>query len=384
MSTTTNSTTLLVLIAGLCLLASVAWLLLARLRRFAPQAALTMAAVNVLLCLGIVLYVQRGQPGWPDVVAFEGSALLLMGGFALMAAFGPVIAHEAPQWRAPALAYAGAATLLWILPPYSSWWLASSGSGMAVLNLIIAVEAYRRLRRAVSLGWTLLLISPYALLALMFGLRGLGAVLLPPDQLSLLHQSGANALWLWTGFLMALLINTQVAFLLVLRLVLRLRQLTRVDPLTGALNRRAFETALQAAHAAFARGTPYALVVIDMDHFKRLNDELGHAAGDAALRLLVEQVRPLLREVDAIARLGGEEFALLLHGADSAGAALVAERIRLQLHQLDWQWQGRSWALSASFGVAEWRPGDAGPEAVLARADAALYQAKRLGRDLVC
>ena len=384
MNAITDTTTLLVLIAGLCLLASLAWLLLTRLRRFAPQAALTMAVVNVLLGLGIALYVQRGQPGWPDLVAFEGSAALLLGGFALMAAFGPMIAHDAPQWRAPALVYVAAMLLLLALPTGTPWWLAVSGGSMAVLNLILGREAFRRLHATVPLGWTLLLISPYALLGLMFGLRGLGAVLLTPDQLSLLHHSRANALWLWTGFLMALLINTQVAFLLVLRLVLRLRQLTRVDPLTGALNRRAFDAALRSAHAAADRGTSYALVVIDMDHFKRLNDELGHPAGDAVLRLLVEQVRPLLREVDAVARLGGEEFALLLHGTDSAGAALVAERVRLQLRQLAWQWQGRAWPLSASFGVAQWQPGDASPEVVLARADAALYEAKRLGRDLVC
>lgn len=378
-----HTPTLLVLVAGVALLAAVAWALLSRSQRFAPQPARVMALVNLLLAGGIALYVARDRPGWPDLLTYLGSALQLQGAFALMWAFGPVIAHGRPQWRLPLAIVLGCALLLLLLPSGGPAWLAVSAWGMALLNAGIARSAFAVLRRAVPAGWALLLVSPYLLLALMFGLRGMGALLLPADKLSLLHQSSAHALWLWFGLGMALLINTQVAFLLVLRLVLKLRQLTREDPLTGALNRRAFEAALQRAHQHWRRGTPQALVILDMDHFKQLNDELGHPAGDAALALLVRQMRPLVREVDALARLGGEEFALLLHDTDTVGAALVAERLRQMLHELQWAWQGRPWPLSASFGVAQWEPGDANPDAVLARADAALYEAKRLGRDLV-
>ena len=153
--------------------------------------------------------------------------------------------------------------------------------------------------------------------------------------------------------------------------------------MTGVLNRRAFGARLTRAHAALERGGSYALVQVDMDHFKRLNDNLGHPAGDAALRSLVQLLKPCLREVDALARMGGEEFCVLLHGTDATGAALVAERMRHELHELAWSWQGRPWPLSASFGIAAAALGDASPDVVLARADAALYEAKRMGRDLV-
>ncbi len=85
----------------------------------------------------------------------------------------------------------------------------------------------------------------------------------------------------------------------------------------------------------------YALVMIDMDRFKQLNDTLGHAAGDAALRRLVEVLMPCVREVDRLGRLGGEEFCALLPLTDLVGALLVAERMRTNLEESAFEWQGR-------------------------------------------
>lgn len=384
MSMAPQTVTLLLLISTLCLLACTAWLLMARVRHFARRVSWVMAAVNVLLVLGIGLYALRGRPDWPALLTHEGSVTLLMAAFGLMCSFGPLIAMEAPRWRAPAGLVLATLALLLLLPQGSRWWLTVSALGITLMILLICHGVYIRLMRVVKAATALLLTLPYILLSLMFALRGLGFVLLDPSQQGLLTQSLTNTLWLWTGFLMVLLINAQVAFMLVLRLVLQLQQLIHQDALTGALNRRAFELAMKQAHAAHERGQAQALVLVDMDHFKRLNDELGHPAGDEALRWLVARVREVLREVDTIARLGGEEFALLLHESDKQGAFQVAERVRARLRQLDWQWQGRPWPLRASFGVAAWEAGDSGPERVLARADAALYEAKRQGRDRVC
>lgn len=379
-----QTVTLLLLINTLCLLACTAWLLMARVRHFARRVSWVMAAVNVLLVLGIGLYALRGRPEWPALLTHEGSVTLLMAAFGLMCSFGPLIAMEAPRWRAPAGLVLATLALLLLLPQGSRWWLTVSALGITLMILLICHGVYIRLMRVVKAASALLLTLPYILLSLMFALRGLGFVLLDPSQQGLLTQSLTNTLWLWTSFLMVLLINAQVAFMLVLRLVLQLQELIHQDALTGALNRRAFELAMKQAHAAHERGQTQALVLVDMDHFKRLNDELGHPAGDEALRWLVARVREVLREVDTIARLGGEEFALLLHESDKQGAFQVAERVRARLRQLDWQWQGRPWPLRASFGVAAWETGDTGPERVLARADAALYEAKRQGRDRVC
>jgi diguanylate cyclase (GGDEF)-like protein len=225
--------------------------------------------------------------------------------------------------------------------------------------------------------------APLLLTGLLLALRGLELGFFPGTVAAVRGLQLLDDSFLWIAIVVALLQNTSLAFLVLLRLVLRIQQLHESDVLTGALNRRAFEAALVRAHHDARRDEPYALVMLDMDHFKRLNDNLGHAAGDAALRLMVQAVSPCLREVDRLGRLGGEEFAVLLPRTSLAGAALVADRMRTLLAERAFDWKGQAWPLSASFGIAEVEPGDANAEAVLARADAGLYLAKSQGRNIV-
>lgn len=189
--------------------------------------------------------------------------------------------------------------------------------------------------------------------------------------------------WLWGSLLLGLLANGWIAFLLLLKLVLEIRRLTERDPLTDALNRRALAQVVDAEHSRQRRGQRYALVLLDMDRFKHLNDTLGHAAGDAALKALVSVVRPCLREVDRLARLGGEEFCVLLPHTGIAGAALAAERMRALLAGHAFSWEGQSWPLTASFGIAESSIEDDSAADVMRRADQALYRAKAQGRNVV-
>ena len=106
-------------------------------------------------------------------------------------------------------------------------------------------------------------------------------------------------------------------------------------------------------------------------------------AGDAALKALVRVLRPCLREVDRLARLGGEEFCVLLPHTGIAGAALVAERMRALLAGHAFAWEGQTWTLTASFGIAESSAADVSAAEVLRRADQALYRAKAQGRNVV-
>jgi diguanylate cyclase (GGDEF)-like protein len=166
----------------------------------------------------------------------------------------------------------------------------------------------------------------------------------------------------------------------VLALVLRLRTLASHDSLTGALNRGAFEQRLDAELARARRSsTDLSLVIFDVDHFKRLNDSFGHAAGDEALRAIGDVVAAAMRRSDVFGRLGGEEFGLLLPDTGITGAAAVADKLRLKL--------GAPTAgqrpLTVSFGVAEVHAGASTARAVFDDADRALYAAKRAGRDRV-
>ncbi|MGC2856808.1 diguanylate cyclase [Novispirillum sp. DQ9] len=144
------------------------------------------------------------------------------------------------------------------------------------------------------------------------------------------------------------------------------------DPLTGTLNRRAFGLlAERQAAQAVRTGRSLSVLMMDLDHFKRINDQLGHAGGDAVLRHFVAVAREILRAEDSLCRFGGEEFVVLLPDTDGTQALAAAERLR------------RTFAASGhtvSIGIAALAPTET-VEDLLRRADASLYEAKRLGRD---
>jgi diguanylate cyclase (GGDEF)-like protein len=280
---------------------------------------------------------------------------------------------------------AGAALLVLLpLPVYTRWQPGLTALICAVFSARAGWLAHRLLQAAQPNPRASLLLSlPLFLIAIIMLLRAGVNALAPWHAQGLLDPTPFNMAFLWGALVLAVVQNATLAFLVLMRLVLRIRHLTERDALTEVLNRHAFERALGRAHEALARGQAYALVMIDMDHFKRLNDTLGHPAGDAALRLLVKTVGPCVRAIDRLGRLGGEEFCLLLPATELAGATLVAERMRGLLEGCDFQWEGKSWPLSASFGVAEALKGEASGELVMARADAALYRAKSQGRNVV-
>lgn len=155
------------------------------------------------------------------------------------------------------------------------------------------------------------------------------------------------------------------------------------DPLTSALNRRAFndEAHLALKHAARYQ-RPLSLAVLDLDHFKRINDSYGHLAGDQALQRFAGLCRAALREGDIFARFGGEEFTLLLAETDIAGARLLLERLRLEVSGLVLHHGARTFQLQVSAGLAQWQPGES-LERLFKRADEALYAAKSGGRNRV-
>jgi diguanylate cyclase (GGDEF)-like protein/PAS domain S-box-containing protein len=168
--------------------------------------------------------------------------------------------------------------------------------------------------------------------------------------------------------------------------LLRERALTMqaiADPLTGLFNRRHLEERLAAEISRARRsGQPLAVAVGDLDHFKRVNDRFGHAAGDRALQAFAAALRESLRLEDVVGRLGGDEFCALLPGASAGRAAGALRRVLDKLRHTVVETQAGRFRISGSFGVAELAAGlDA--TGLLARADAALYRAKARGRGRV-
>lgn len=156
------------------------------------------------------------------------------------------------------------------------------------------------------------------------------------------------------------------------------------DPLTGLANRRRLTRYLARATAGTEPPAgPLSLAMVDIDHFKRINDRHGHAAGDQALVAMAQTLKGALRANDLCGRWGGEEFLLVLPGTDLAQAESLVRRLREQLRGRDLGFEAQRLTLTASIGIAEHRPGEDYRDTIQ-RADQALLAAKRLGRDRWC
>lgn len=249
--------------------------------------------------------------------------------------------------------------------------------GSAIFTLVVAFLAWQRDNRAA--GWFLI---AWGLLE--------GFTIATAIRLLLTDPEGAEGL-LYYGLPLSMV---AAAVLIALGVADRLRdqrlalsdaeRRAQTDPLTGVLNRRSLVERLETACLrARARGLPIALLFIDVDHFKQINDTRGHQAGDACLRAIIGPIHAELRQSDVIGRYGGEEFVVILSSADISAASPIAERIRNRVSQVRVDGFGEPIGLTCSIGVATSDTLGVWGEHLIARADAAVYDAKRSGRNRV-
>jgi diguanylate cyclase (GGDEF)-like protein len=167
-------------------------------------------------------------------------------------------------------------------------------------------------------------------------------------------------------------------------LMRRIARMAETDPLTGVSNRRhVIELGQRLMNRCAQGGRPYALLLLDLDRFKDINDCFGHGAGDVALCSVSQALRRHLRPDDQLGRYGGEEFAVILPGADATEAANVAERLRVAVAGLDPDWGPGAQPLTLSGGIAIARADQSDFSQLLVRADKALYRAKNAGRNRI-
>jgi two-component system, sensor histidine kinase LadS len=248
----------------------------------------------------------------------------------------------------------------------------------AVTTLVVAFLAWRRNNRAA--GWFLVA-------------WGLLETLTIATALHLLFASddGESALLLYYALPASMV---AAAVLIALGVADRLRdqrlaltdaeRRAQSDALTGVLNRRSLLERLDSACLrARARGLPIALLFIDLDHFKQINDSYGHPAGDACLKAIIGPIQSELRQSDVIGRYGGEEFVVILSSADAAAAQPIAERIRQRVAEISVPGFGTPIHLTCSIGIATSDMLGVWGEHLIARADEAVYAAKRCGRNCV-
>ncbi len=374
---------------------------------------LVLALGNLAFCAALFFAEQRqdaapGRPealttwGWSRQMQAAGWLLLAIGGanvvperLALPIAYGLVIAGVAWEagalwerggsrgWRkltAPALALALAAFLL-------CYWIDEIGLRALASSLILGAF-YLSAAAALARGWReasmlrRFLALSMALLALVVGARG-ALVLLAPSGWGWMSNELLRQLYSGALYLLMLLGGFGWQLLGRERLQDELARLEVVDPLLEVVNRRGFFNAL-APWMALARrpGPPTALVLFDLDGFKRVNDSYGHPAGDVVLRTLVDVCKRQLRDSDQLGRVVGVEFAILLPRTGEQDAAMVAERMRAAIAATKVKLDRAMISLTASFGVTTIRADDSSVT-LLARADEALRAAKSAGRNRI-
>ncbi|MCH8178441.1 MAG: GGDEF domain-containing protein [Proteobacteria bacterium] len=262
--------------------------------------------------------------------------------------------------------------------------VATSCAVVVVVVLHCAWETHEAIAREFHRGTAAVSSGLLCAIGLTFALTALTAVLSAQHARALPSLEVRQVSLAFVASVLSIMIAFVQGYIVVMRLVNRLQHLSQHDSLTGLLNRRAIEACLaREAHRLQRFNEPYAVLLVDIDHFKRINDQLGHAAGDEVLRSVARTIVDQAREVDRVARYGGEEFCVLLPHTDHDGALQAAERLREAVHGLDIVWRDELISMTVSTGLACATDPHEPLDSLLRRADEALYRAKTEGRNRV-
>ena len=317
---------------------------------------------------------------WNVPVALSAAlAALFVREFANLRLFSPRV-YRAFGWLAGAFVVLALSNLLRVIPGMSPL-VAAVGNlmflGSAIFTLIVSYLAWRSGNRAA--GWFLI---AWALLCTFQILTALRLLYGRADDAEGLLYYGLAPSMVAAAVLIALGTSDRLR---AQRMALTdAQRRAQTDPLTGVLNRRSLIEHLDAASVrAQARGLPLSVLFIDLDHFKQINDSYGHAAGDACLAAIIPAMHAELRQSDVIGRYGGEEFVVILSGADAAAAHPIAERICRRVAEVRIDGFVPPIHLTCSIGVAASDTLGVWGQHLLSQADTAQYAAKRSGRNQV-
>ena len=361
------------------------WLISARNRHAPGNGLLGIGWFNVLLGLGVALGVLRGV--LPPQSARTGASLLHISAF-VVAWIETATVLELPPRRREVLTVAVGSSALIV-------WLGTTGrNGDARVAVCFATLAYIVVRMSL-LAWRPLLrrhgrgitgavmsIASVAVLILLAQVVG-GVVHGWPLEVD--PHSEQSLRLAYVALLGMATINALLGYWVLRHVLGQLERLSLNDALTGLPNRRALHHRLDLEWNRWRRAeAPFAVLCLDIDHFKSINDQYGHPAGDRVLVMIGGAIAVQLRPTDLVARAGGEEFIVVLEGTDELERAWhAAERLRRAVEQLPTGEGALPRPVTLSVGVARVEPGDARVADVVARADAALYQAKQAGRNRV-
>lgn len=370
----------------LALVAGVAWGFMARPLRIAPKASIRFFFANMSLGSGIYLLTLRTAES--ELLLWFVSDLAILCSFMLIGwGIQQLFKLHSSATRDSLILLA--TTLLMLVTHLQQPHPIFLGIVFSVTATVFLYSASRNNFQAIQKDFgfvaACLMSAPLFAVTLIFFARTL--VLLWPetetDAFVATYTAEAMPL-LWCYVVLTLAINIVMIGGALARLVAKIRQFAERDQLTGLWNRRAVLKKMQEMHDLWQKQQQsYSLILLDLDHFKLINDSLGHDAGDAALRRCATTLSAVVRSQDLVSRYGGEEFLLLFPGVAASELPLIAEKIRMTLAGCQLIWQNQPIELSASLGYITVYPG-AKAEQLLTLADKAMYQAKAEGRNKAC
>ena len=336
--------------------------------------------------IGVALALSSQAASLSPWLGFVGANLLGIAGFCLLRRGVEIFSHQPPRDLQQAGLLGAAALAIVLQQHFQPGAPGGSPLGPLAIGITLLAAAWpgrRALQSEFGAAAAAALAAPMLLLGVLLLLRA--ASLVAGWQLtgrSYAEPLPFNLLLGYAFMVAVFVLNVGFGGMVVLRLVNGLRQLSELDPLTGLLNRRGLERALQLEEDRLRRyGSRFAVLAADVDHFKAINDRFGHAGGDAALVALARVLQDAMRGVDHVARVGGEEFCLLLPDTDEAGARQAADRLLRAMRLQPICVGTASLRCTVSIGLAVAHDPQEPLQALLRRADAAMYQAKDEGRD---
>jgi diguanylate cyclase (GGDEF)-like protein len=363
---------------------AIGWMACALLLKEDEAAVVHWGLFLLLLSAGLLLAGLRGEPRtwW----AYNGANLLALVAFMVMRRGVELFFREPPSdgEQLVMLALLGGAIAVVSTGPVGSGWrilLSYIGLGYAMVRMIATVRVPVRAEFGHA-AWLAVVVPGLVIVLLLVLLAARQALALgaPQEMHSTATGLGLMPLYLFGSALF----NFGFMVLLTQRLLLKLKRASRRDALTGLENRGAIDGTMQHLWAQSSRGAEgFAVLLIDVDHFKRVNDAHGHAVGDQVLEHVASVIAAQARQADSVGRYGGDEFIIVAPQSTLGGAAQAAERLRLAMEAEHIHARASNLRVTLSIGVAASTSEDQAVADVLARADRSLYRAKAKGRNRV-
>lgn len=378
--------TLLVMSLLLSTLFSCGWFLSAFVFKASPKTSIQYALSNMFLGGFMLFYILRDL--LPDNITYTVADISLLVGFFFLHRAIQEFTQKVKRDKMQICLVAISTSC--VLMSY----LHEHGQKLAVVSVCMysfyaiifsAKDAYDYIIKDFKKKYCLLVLSPLYWMATLIFMRMILTIVMDGTNTDLRHGTVFNMVLLIAMLLALLGFNVTAIGLVISRMITQIRVLSQEDPLTKTYNRRHLtQLAEQEINKVHKTGMTLSIIMLDIDHFKKVNDQYGHAAGDAALITCVETIKRTVRATDYVGRLGGEEFCIMLPNTEVKAAQGLAERIRLNLEKETVLWQDKKISITASFGVAaltsegknEWSN-------LLNKADVAMYEAKNSGRNKV-